>query len=183
MLGEHEKILGEWCTSFSRVLPTSQVGYHASNPIDSVVYCFYKNLLVERNLLGKKCGFSTVIKSCLLSKVIISQAQQKAALQNTSFCNHYMITYESCFTGKVSSFSCERTVKEYVHALFTTDVENWTSGCSSCILLSRSGTGSNGGLHSLWQAVVHGLRSVCWTLSWIRNAAVTTWLHLRSCRM
>ena len=25
--------------SFSRVLPTSQVGYHAGKPIESVVYC------------------------------------------------------------------------------------------------------------------------------------------------
>ena len=25
-----------------RVLPTSQVGYHAGKPIVSVVYCFYK---------------------------------------------------------------------------------------------------------------------------------------------
>ena len=31
-------------------------------------------LLVEWSLLGKKYGFSTVIKSCLLSKVIISQS-------------------------------------------------------------------------------------------------------------
>ena len=29
-------------TSFSSVLPTSRVGYHASKPIESVVYCFYK---------------------------------------------------------------------------------------------------------------------------------------------
>ena len=28
--------------SFSNVLPTSQVGYHANKPIESVVYCFYK---------------------------------------------------------------------------------------------------------------------------------------------
>ena len=27
---------------FSSVLPTSQVGYHAGKPIESVVYCFYK---------------------------------------------------------------------------------------------------------------------------------------------
>ena len=33
---------GEWFTSFSSVLPTSQVGYHAGKPIESVVYCFYK---------------------------------------------------------------------------------------------------------------------------------------------
>ena len=51
--------------------------------------------------------------------------QQTTALQNTSFCAHYMITYESCFTGKVNTYSdsCERTMKEYVHGLFTTEVE------------------------------------------------------------
>ena len=30
---------GSWFTSFSRVLPTSRVGYHAGKPIESVVYC------------------------------------------------------------------------------------------------------------------------------------------------
>ena len=33
---------GSWFTSFSRVLPTSQVGYHAGKPIESVVYCLDK---------------------------------------------------------------------------------------------------------------------------------------------
>ena len=33
---------GEWFTSFLSVLPTSQVGYQAGKPIESVVYCFYK---------------------------------------------------------------------------------------------------------------------------------------------
>ena len=169
-----------WCTSFSRGLPTSQVGYHAGNPIASVVYCFYKITFSRTESFSKKCGFSTVIKSYLLSKVIISQScltiysaelsqnsvecqfsqtTNWAALQNTSFCNHYMITYESCFTGKVSTFSCERTLKEYVHALFTTDVENWTSNCTQLYFVESirknfvltDGTGSycNGGLHSL----------------------------------
>ena len=34
-----------------------------------------------------------------------------------------MITYESCFTGKVNTYSCERTMKEYVHGLFIAKVE------------------------------------------------------------
>ena len=55
---------------------------------------------------------------------VSSVRQQTAALQNTRFCNRYMITYESCFTEKVSTFACERTMKKYVRALFTTDVEN-----------------------------------------------------------
>ena len=63
-----------WCTSFSRGLPTSQVGYHAGNPIASVVYCFYKITFSRTESFSKKCGFSTVIKSYLLSKVIISQS-------------------------------------------------------------------------------------------------------------
>ena len=33
---------GSWFTSFSRVLPTSHVGYHAGKPIESVVYCLNK---------------------------------------------------------------------------------------------------------------------------------------------
>ena len=31
-----------WFTSFSRVLPTSQMGYHTGKPLESVVGCFYK---------------------------------------------------------------------------------------------------------------------------------------------
>ena len=30
---------GSWFTSFSRVLPTSHVGYHAGKPIESMAYC------------------------------------------------------------------------------------------------------------------------------------------------
>ena len=37
---------GEWFTSFSSVLPTSQVGYHAGKPMESVVYCFNNCLCV-----------------------------------------------------------------------------------------------------------------------------------------
>ena len=32
-------------------------------------------------------------------------------------------TTNSCFTGKVNIYSCERTLKEYVQGLFTTEVE------------------------------------------------------------
>ena len=151
-----------------------------------------------------------MIKPCLLSKVTISQSwltiekrrtfsklssvkQKTAALQNTSFCTHYTITYESCFTGKVNIYSCERTMKEYVHGLFTKEVEiNWTSDCTQLYFVKSirknfvltDGTGShcNGGLNSHFTSR-RGLRSVFWTLLWLRNAAVTTWLHLRSRRM
>ena len=71
-----------------------------------------------------------------------------------------MITYESCFTGKVSTHSCEHIMKEYVHGLFTTDVENRTSKCTQLYFVESirknfvltGGTGSycNGGLHSLF---------------------------------
>ena len=36
---------GSWFTSFSRVLPTSRVGYHAGKPIESVVYCLNNPLV------------------------------------------------------------------------------------------------------------------------------------------
>ena len=32
------RAFGSWFTNFSRVLPTSRVGYHADKPIESVVY-------------------------------------------------------------------------------------------------------------------------------------------------
>ena len=103
------------------------------------------------------------------------------------------ITYESCFTGKVNTYSCERTMKEYVHGLLTTEVEiNWTSDCTQLYFVESigknfvltDGTGSycNGGLHSLFTSR-SGLRCVYWALLWWRNAGVTTWPHLRSCRM
>ena len=38
---------GCWENTSSSVLPTPQVGYHASKPIESVVYCFYKITLSE----------------------------------------------------------------------------------------------------------------------------------------
>ena len=41
---------GSWFTSFSRVLPTSRVGYHAGKPIESVVYCLNKlYIFAQRN--------------------------------------------------------------------------------------------------------------------------------------
>ena len=33
---------GSWFTSFSRVLPTSRLGYYAGKPIESVVFCLSK---------------------------------------------------------------------------------------------------------------------------------------------
>ena len=34
--------LSWWFTSFSSLLPTSQVGYHTSKPLENVVFYFYK---------------------------------------------------------------------------------------------------------------------------------------------
>ena len=39
---------GEWFISFSSVLPTSQVGYQAGKPIESVVYCFYEQITLTK---------------------------------------------------------------------------------------------------------------------------------------
>ena len=65
-------------------------------------------------------------------------------------------------------------MKEYVHGLFTTEVENYTSNCTQLYFVESirknfvltDGTGSfcNGGLHSLFTSC-SGLRSVFWTLS------------------
>ena len=69
MLGEHEKscksrAFGSWFTSFSSVLPMSQVGYHAGQPIESVVYCFYKvNLIFLWVSLGFKPIRTRVLSS------------------------------------------------------------------------------------------------------------------------
>ena len=55
MLGEHSNTckslaFGSWfIIIFSRVLPTSRVGYHASKPIESVIYC-----LNTQNELGSR---------------------------------------------------------------------------------------------------------------------------------
>ena len=82
-----------------------------------------------------------------------------------------MITYESCFTGKVNTYSCERTMKEYVRGLFTTEVEiNCTSQLyfvesirKNFVLTDGTDSYCNGGLHSLLTSR-SGLRSVFWTL-------------------
>jgi len=52
----YRRNLGEWFTSFSSVLPTSQVVYCAGKPIERVVFCFYEITLEkvcqwEENLL------------------------------------------------------------------------------------------------------------------------------------
>ena len=39
---------GSWFTSFSRVLPTSRVSYHAGKPIESVVYCLNRHARYRR---------------------------------------------------------------------------------------------------------------------------------------
>ena len=65
-------------------------------------------------------------------------------------------------------------MKEYVHGLFTTEVEiNWTSDCTQLYFVESirknfivtDGTDSycNGGLHSLFTSC-SGLRSVFWTI-------------------
>ena len=41
-LVNHSPWARTWFTSFSRVLPTSHVGYHAGKPIESVAYCLMK---------------------------------------------------------------------------------------------------------------------------------------------
>ena len=47
---------GSWFTSFSSVLPTSQVGYHAGKAIESGVYCFYKITLKHASVFYEFTG-------------------------------------------------------------------------------------------------------------------------------
>ena len=47
---------GESFTSISSVLPTSQVGYHAGKPIETVVYCFYKITLKQVSVFYEFTG-------------------------------------------------------------------------------------------------------------------------------
>ena len=65
-------------------------------------------------------------------------------------------------------------MKEYVHGLFTTEVENCTSNFTQLyfvesirknfVFTDETGSCCNGGLHSLFKSC-SGLRSVFWTLS------------------
>ena len=43
--------LGSWFTIFFRVLPTSRLGYHASKPIEGVVYCLSKEPGAKTNFI------------------------------------------------------------------------------------------------------------------------------------
>ena len=50
---------GSWFTSFSRVLPTFRVGYHAGKPIESVVYILinYDLSMIVSSLIFRCLGF------------------------------------------------------------------------------------------------------------------------------
>ena len=41
------RAFGSWFTNFSRVLPTSRVGYHADKPIESVVYSLNQSWILK----------------------------------------------------------------------------------------------------------------------------------------
>ena len=58
---------GEWFTSFSSILPASQVGYHAGKPIESVVYCLYKITLSKTENVSVFYEFTSTISHRLLT--------------------------------------------------------------------------------------------------------------------
>ena len=60
-------IFGEWFTSFSRVLPTSRVGYHAGKRIESVVYYFYKMTLSKTENVSVSYKFTSTINHRFLT--------------------------------------------------------------------------------------------------------------------
>ena len=68
-----------------------------------------------------------------------------------------MITYESCFTGKVNTYSCERTMKEYVRGLFTTMLSR--SVKISCLQKELAAIVMEDFIHFLQAAVVEDLFS------------------------
>ena len=78
MLGEHSK-------SFSSVLPTSKVGYHAGKPIESVVYCLnilklryvLKSIKVAQSRSRNLLGFC-YLPPTLRSKRFLARFVQKA---------------------------------------------------------------------------------------------------------
>ena len=83
---------GSCFTSFSRVLPTSRVGYHAGKPIESVVYCLNKVLIL--------CGKLEVLWS----------AAMKASTSQTDFCWDELLSTKR-FQG--NCFDCFAKIKPF----------------------------------------------------------------------
>ena len=71
---------GSWFTSFSRVLPTSCVGYHAGKPIESVVYCL-NNLL--KAIKSSFCAQKQIVFGTYFSLLLYcSRRHSQARLNN-----------------------------------------------------------------------------------------------------
>ena len=69
---------GSWFTSFSRVLPTSRLGYHAGKPIESVVYCLniYMGKLISP---GTNQSMEHVLFSSGIDGIVARQLNQTSA--------------------------------------------------------------------------------------------------------
>ena len=55
---------GSWFTSFSSVLPTSRVGYHAGKPIESVLYCLTDKLMADETKTVQMLSWISLKSSC-----------------------------------------------------------------------------------------------------------------------
>ena len=136
-----------------------------------------------------------MIKSCLLSKVIISQSWlsslQFSKTTNSSTSKHEFLhslhdnLWKLFYRKKKSTHIHARLQWRNTFMVCLLQVENCTSNCTQLyfvesirknfVVTDGTGTFCNGGLHSLFSSC-SGLKSVFWTLSWSRNAVATTWL-------
>ena len=60
-----------WFTSFSRVLPTSRVGYHAGKPIESAVYCLNISTPINGMCQWLRPGLLCSLRTFYLSSFIM----------------------------------------------------------------------------------------------------------------
>ena len=82
--------LGLWFTSFSRVLPTSRVFYHAGKPIESVVYCLNKTWVFGQSKCAQ--GLIYVIKSYESSYCATTHAHARKLKDTTFELKHTQVT-------------------------------------------------------------------------------------------
>ena len=145
---------------------------------------YIKQLLVERSVLGKKCGFhKPILTHDLVApnflKIQFSQTKNSSTSKYEFLHSLHDNLWKLFYRKSIYIFM--RTYNERIRSWFVyyIHVENWASNSTQLYFVESirnfvltDGTGSycNGGLHSLFTSC-SGLRSVFWALSWSRNAA------------
>ena len=104
---------GEGFTSFSSVLPTSQMGYHAGKPIERVVYCFYKISLSKTENVSVFYEFTGTINHWLM---VFNQSERafylsyfnkiKYTIESMVYCSHTAISRK--VVGKIACGNPDR---------------------------------------------------------------------------